>query len=230
MRRGTSSARSSVSPSGLSSSEAIFASSLFGATPIEHESPVAARTASLIDCATSPRAPPRIARRLAAARSPASRRMHVGQVDVDLVDAVVLDLRRDRAHRGLEQPRILAVRVEVGRQQHRVGRELRGLHQAHRRVQAERPRLVGRRGDDAAPDVAAQRRERADRATRGGIDRLHRLMAAPAADDDRPSRELRIAQELDRRIEGVHVEMRDQAGGRRWAWLRPWRRRRRPTV
>ena len=36
-----------VKPSGLSSSEAILASSLFGAIPIEHDSPVAPRTAFL---------------------------------------------------------------------------------------------------------------------------------------------------------------------------------------
>ncbi len=41
-----------VNPSGLSSSEAILASSLFGATPIEQDSPVAARTACLIADAT----------------------------------------------------------------------------------------------------------------------------------------------------------------------------------
>jgi hypothetical protein len=38
----------SVRPSGLSNSEAIFASNLFGAIPIEQDNPVAARTASLI--------------------------------------------------------------------------------------------------------------------------------------------------------------------------------------
>ena len=66
-------------------------------------------------------------------------RMHIGEIDVDLVDAVVLDLRRDRAHRRLEQTRVPAVRVEVGRQQYGVGRKLRGLHQAHRRMQADAP-------------------------------------------------------------------------------------------
>jgi hypothetical protein len=45
--------RTIVTPSGLSSSDAIFASNLFGAIPIDDDSPVAARTASLIDCAST---------------------------------------------------------------------------------------------------------------------------------------------------------------------------------
>ena len=148
MRRSMSPGRSSVRPSGLSSSEAIFARSLFGAMPIEQESPVAARTASLI------------ARATACARSqgsgsgspdvPVCFGMHVGEVDVDLVDAVILDPRRDRAHRVLEEPRILAVGIEIDGQQHRVRRELRGLHEPHRRMQAEGAGLVGRGRDDAA--------------------------------------------------------------------------------
>jgi hypothetical protein len=39
-------------PSGLSRSDAIFARSLFGARPIDDDSPVAARTAALIDSAS----------------------------------------------------------------------------------------------------------------------------------------------------------------------------------
>ena len=52
MRVGTSRASRITRPSGFSRSEAIFASSLFGAMPIEHESPVAALTAALIAHAT----------------------------------------------------------------------------------------------------------------------------------------------------------------------------------
>ena len=45
IRAGTSPSVSTVRPPGLSSSEAIFDKSLFGVMPIEHESPVASRTA-----------------------------------------------------------------------------------------------------------------------------------------------------------------------------------------
>ena len=79
------------------------------------------------------------------------RRIDVGQVDVDFVDAAVLDLRRDSGDRGLEQPRIPAVRVEIGGQPDRVGREARGLHESHAGMHAERARFVGRgRGDTRA--------------------------------------------------------------------------------
>ena len=44
---------STVRPSGLSSSEAIFDSSLFGVTPIEHDRPVVSRTLFLISSATA---------------------------------------------------------------------------------------------------------------------------------------------------------------------------------
>ena len=138
--------------------------------------------------------------------------MHVRQVDVDLVDAVVLDPRRDRAHRVLEEPRVFPVRVEIGGQQHGVRRELRRLHQPHGRMQAQRARLVGRGRDDAATGVVAQCRERADRSAGAGVHEP-RLVPAATTDDDRPADELRIAQQLDRRVEGVHVEMRDQSGG-----------------
>ena len=192
-----------VSPSGLSSSEAIFASSLFGVTPIEHDRPVASRTACLIDCASArTRAPD------GSCGSPAvSDIAQVGEVDVDLVDAAVFDLRRDRAHRLLEHARITAVFVEVGRQQHRVGRERGGLHQAHARIHAERARFVGGGRDHAAAGVVAQRRELARVVLADRV--LGRLVAAPAADHERPAAQLGIAQQLDGRIERIHVEMGD---------------------
>ena len=170
MRRSMSPSRMSVSPSGLSSSEAIFARSLFGAMPIEQDSPVAARTASLIERATACALVPAIARRLARDGAGCIR-MHVRQVDVDLVDAVVLDPRGDRAHRVLEETRVFPVGVEIDRQQHGVGRELRGLHEPHGRMEAERARLVGRGRGHTPSRVVAQRRERAHRLARDGIRR-----------------------------------------------------------
>src|SRR3954468_23339355 len=47
----------------------------------------------------------------------------IGEIDIDLVDAAVLDTRRYRTDRGLEKPRIVAIGVEVDRKQYRVRRE-----------------------------------------------------------------------------------------------------------
>jgi hypothetical protein len=80
-------------------------------------------------------------------------------------------------------------------------------------MQAECARLVGRRGRDAAADVAAQGREAAHGRAGDGIDHLLGLVPAAATDDDRAALELRVAQELDGRIERVHVQVRDQARG-----------------
>src|SRR4029453_16795460 len=52
---------------------------------------------------------------------------HLGQVDVDLVDAAVFDQRRDLGHGRLEAPRVQAVALEIGGQQQRVGRRPRCL-------------------------------------------------------------------------------------------------------
>ncbi len=119
------------------------------------------------------RAPPGVVGRIGICIDVLGQR-HAGQVDVDLVDPVVLDLRRDRGDSGLEQPRIPAIGVEIGRQQDRVRCELRRLHQAERRMQAECARFVSRRRDDTAADVAGEGREPADHATRRRIDRSPR--------------------------------------------------------
>jgi hypothetical protein len=148
---------------------------------------------------------------------------HRAQVDVDLVDAAVLDQRRHLHDRRLEQPRVAAVLVEIHRQQHRVGRALRGLHQPHARVHAEVARRVGGGRDHAAALVVAKRRERA-RAV--GVD--HRLVAPPAADHHRQPAQLGIAQQLDRCIERVHVEVGDPARcGGHGAIVASWRAPRR---
>jgi len=131
---------------------------------------------------------------------------HVGQVDIDLIDAAVFDFRRDAQHGLLEQPRIVAVGVEVHRQQHRVRRQLGRLHHAHRRADAERPRFVGGGGDDAAADVVAQPGEAARAVGLGD-----RLVVAPAADDDGLAAQLGILQQFHGRVEGVHVQVGDAA-------------------
>ena len=121
--------------------------------------------------------------------------VHAGQraqVDVDLVDAAVFDQRCDRAHRGLERQRVLAVFVKVHRQQHRVRREPGRLHHAHRRADAKRPRFVSRGRDHAAPDIVAHPGEAAR-----AVGQKLRLMALPTTDHNRHATQLGVAQQLD---------------------------------
>jgi hypothetical protein len=97
MRAGMSASVSMVRPSGLSSSLAILASSLLGVTPIEQVRPGGA--AHVVADLLRQRA------HAAVASWPTAvlRAGQVGQVDVDLVDAAVLDQRRHLGHRGLER-------------------------------------------------------------------------------------------------------------------------------
>ena len=204
MRVGSSSSVRIVSPSGLSSSEAIFDSSLFGVTPIEQLSPVARLTLLRISCATA-RTPP--------SGSCASASCTPGtcaQVDVDLVDAAVLDQRRDFGHRRLEHLRVAPVGVEVHRQQHRIRRAQCGLHHAHGREHAQVARGIGGGGDDTAAGVVTQFGE-----APGAVGLHLRLVAPPAADDHRLAQQLRVAQQLHGGVERVHVEVRDPAARRR---------------
>jgi hypothetical protein len=133
-------------------------------------------------------------------------RCYVGQVDIDFIDAAVFDVRRDGGHGVLEQARHLAVGVEIDRQQDGVRRQLGRLHHAHGRAHAQRARLVGGGGDDAAPDIVAQARKRV-----AAVRPRHRLGVAPAADDHRQAAQLGIAQQLDGRIKRVHVEVGNAA-------------------
>ena len=80
-------------------------------------------------------------------------------------------------------------------------------------MHTHRARFIGRGRDNAAPGVIAQPRELPQDRPAGRIDCLHRLVPASTANDDGPTPQLRVAQQLDRRIERVHVKMRDQALG-----------------
>jgi len=114
----------------------------------------------------------------------------VAEIEVDLVDAAVLHHRGDLDHGGLESARHRTVAIEVGGQEHAIRAELAGAAQCHARTNAEAARRIVGGGDDAA----------------GG------RVAGPA-DGDRPVGKLRSRQQLDRRIEGVHVEVGDAAVG-----------------
>ena len=108
----------------------------------------------------------------------------VGEVEVDLVERSRLgrhaELGDDRHHLA----RALAVVGHVDRQVDEVGAAAPRVGDRHRRADPERPRLIGGRGD-------------------------HRARPA-AGDDHRLAAQLRAAQELDRDVEGVHVEVGDR--------------------
>jgi hypothetical protein len=102
--------------------------------------------------------------------------------------------------------RVAAVLVEVGGQQQRVRRQCSGFHQAHARMQPKCAGRISGGGDDTAAAVLPQRGVAAR-----AIGHQFGLMAPAAADDDRPAVEFRVAQQFDRRVERVHVEVGDVA-------------------
>ena len=138
---------------------------------------------------------------------------HLGEIDIDLVDAAVLHHRGDAGDDGLEASRKIPVALKIGRQQDCVRAEPCRLHQAHGRTDAKLACRVGGGGDDAAPGIAAQARELFQRnlvqpAGPGQLQRVVRVVAA-AADDHGQITQLRVAQQFDRGKERIHVQMRD---------------------
>jgi hypothetical protein len=118
----------------------------------------------------------------------AQRLVDGGHVGVGLVDRHVLQrageaLAHDRPHLA----RLLAVGVEVGRDEDGVGAQPARADRRHRRVHAEAPRLVAGGGD-------------------------HRAGSA-AGDHDRPAAQLGTALQLDARVKRVAVEVRDDPPG-----------------
>ena len=110
-----------------------------------------------------------------------------GEVDEEVVDRGDLDQRRELeqdARRPLAQP-VRGLRVAVAEDRDRAAPG--GFGQAHPRVHAEAPRLVG-----------------------AGHHQVARI--GWPADDDRPAAELGVERLLDRGQEGVHVEVQDAAG------------------
>jgi len=67
-------------------------------------------------------------------------------------------------------------------------------------------RSIGRRRDNAAVDIFAQSRE-----PEAAIRRFDGFVDRPAANHDRVSTQLRVTKALDRRIVGVHAQVRDAA-------------------
>ena len=114
-----------------------------------------------------------------------ARRDQAAEVEVGLVEPDDLDVVDLGAHERHDPPRHGAVGVEVGRDDDRVGAQPPRARGGHGRADAEPPRLVGGGGD-------------------------HRPRAA-AGHDDRQAPQLRAALQLDRRVEGVDVEVGDAA-------------------
>ncbi len=132
--------------------------------------------------------------------------VEIAQVDVDLVDPAILDFRRDRGHRCLETLRVVTIRIEIGREQNRLRRLACALHEPHAGEHPSRPRLVGRGRHDTTPDIVAQSRKNP-----GTIGLPDGLVSAASADDHGLTSELGIAQQFDRGVKSIHVEMCDAA-------------------
>jgi hypothetical protein len=108
------------------------------------------------------------------ARGPAYGRLHglghtssleevrgdVRHVEVALVDARPLDRRHDVSHRVPDGTRVVAVERVPGRDEYGMRAATPGLGTTHRRVDAEAPCLVVRRGHDAAALRVAAHDER----------------------------------------------------------------------
>src|SRR3989338_104399 len=102
----------------------------------------------------------------------------------------------------------MAIGIEVDWQQNGIRGQLRRLHDAHAGEHAERTRLVSRGRDDAAPDIVPQTGKPA-----AAVRLLCWLMITASADHHWQAAQFGITQQIDRRVEGVHVEMRNAAGG-----------------
>ena len=158
-------------PSGFARSLASLARSFVVATPTDAVSPVSARM--------------RAAQELRAISGPVpSEPPCTGHVEERLVERDRLDERRDVAQDRHHLRARLRVRVEARREEHRVRARPPGPGHRHRGMDAERPRLVARRRDDAP--------------------------VAEPADDDRPAAQRWIVELLDRREERVEVEVQDR--------------------
>src|SRR5262249_24983930 len=109
---------------------------------------------------------------------------HLADIEISLVEPRALDRRDDAADRLPHVPRVLAVDGVPRTDEDRVWAAAQRLRAAHRRVDAELPRLVVRGRDDAAP-------------------------VRVTADDQRLGPQLWILEFLDGGEERVQVEVRE---------------------
>src|SRR5262245_55322427 len=118
------------------------------------------------------------------------------EIDERLVDRHRLDQRRELDEDAHDLHRDPLVLLHVDRQERGVWAEPRGARDGHRRADAVRPGFVGSGGHHAAP-------------------------ARARAHDDGPATQLRAIALLDRRVERVHVDVRDRPRARGHPTLRP---------
>ena len=152
---------------------------------------------------------------------------YVGEVDVDLVHTPVFHQRRDLQDDVLEAAREAAVFGKVNRQHDGLRAEFGGFHHAHGRANAKLPRGVSGGGDHAPAHITAQqfKGRHGDVAQVGlagplalGVAdaqaRQHVFpISAAAANHHRQAFELGVTQQLDGRVKGVHVQMRNTPDG-----------------
>ncbi len=113
---------------------------------------------------------------------------HLGEIDVNLIDAAIFDRVHLAGERRLEQLRVAAILVEIDWQKHAGRAQVERFAQRHAGADAEGARLVG-----------------------GGGDHTAAVRLAATADRHRQAAQRRAPQQLDRRIEGIHVEVGDAA-------------------
>ena len=140
-RNAATSGPTTVRPSGLLTSLAIFAANLDDATPAEHVRPVASNDVLRM----------RARDRLAVAEERAA----AGDVEERLVDREAFDERRVAVEDVEDLRAHLVVAAARRRHDDRLRAAAERLGHRHRRAAAEHARLVRRRGDDAAPRRAA---------------------------------------------------------------------------
>ena len=141
---------------------------------------------------------------------------YLGKVDVHLVHPPVFHQRGDVGDDGFKALRVMPVLRKVHRQQHRLRAQLGRFHQAHGRAHTKLARRVGGCGNDAAPGVVAQQRKFGNRDVVQGPAGVaqHQVfvnLAPPATDHHRQALELRVAQQLHRRVKRVHIQVGDAA-------------------
>ena len=84
---------------------------------------------------------------------------HVGEVNVNLIHAPVFHHGRKFTHDVFEAARVIAVLVEIHRQQNRVRAQLCRFHHTHGRAHTKCTRRIRGRGDHTASGVAADERK-----------------------------------------------------------------------
>lgn len=114
----------------------------------------------------------------------AEQHSRTGDVHECLVDADLLDERRERAEDVVETRTDLEIVRHVGGHEHRTGTQRAGTNGRHGRVDPEPTRLVGRRG--------------------------HHSTRRPTTDDDGLPAQFGVPEEFNGHVERIHVDVKDR--------------------